>query len=475
MKDREKTKVQLLEELRAVRGRMAELEASETAPREAEESLRRMNEEQRRVLDAVPATIWYKDTENRLLRVNKAVADALGMAVEDIEGKSCYELFPDEAERYYEDDMEVITSGKPKQGIVEPLQTASGEKRWVQTDKIPYRNEQGDIAGVIVFAVDITERKRAEIEVEQRRSILEAINRVFRETISGQTEEELARTCLRVAEELTGSKFGFMGEVNPSNRYDTIALSNPGWDACRMPGSKAGMLIQNMEIRGIWGAVIKEERSLIVNDPDGHSDRVGTPDGHPPLTCFLGVPLKDGGRTVGMIALANKEGGYDAADQEAVEALSVSIMEAMKRKRMEDMLARQTEEILEISTPVMEVWTGVVVAPLIGTLDSRRSQRFMEVLLERIVETNSSVALVDITGVPAIDTQTAQHLIETITAVRLLGAQVVLTGVRPAIAQTLVHLGIGLSDIVTRSSLSAGLRVAMDMLNVQMKRTDGDR
>ena len=124
---------------------------------------------------------------------------------------------------------------------------------------------------------------------------------------------------------------------------------------------------------------------------------------------------------------------------------------------------------------VMEVWTGVVVAPLIGTLDSRRSQRFMEVLLERIVETNSSVALVDITGVPAIDTQTAQHLIETITAVRLLGAQVVLTGVRPAIAQTLVHLGIGLSDIVTRSSLSAGLRVAMDMLNVQMKRTDGDR
>ena len=89
----------------------------------------------------------------------------------------------------------------------------------------------------------------------------------------------------------------------------------------------------------------------------------------------------------------------------------------------------------------MQVWQGVVVAPLIGSLDSQRTQQFMERLLDRIVETNSPVALVDIMGVPTIDTQTAQHLIETVSAVRLLGAQVVLTGVRPAIAQTLVHLG----------------------------------
>jgi rsbT co-antagonist protein RsbR len=117
---------------------------------------------------------------------------------------------------------------------------------------------------------------------------------------------------------------------------------------------------------------------------------------------------------------------------------------------------------------VLQVWEGVVVAPLIGTLDSQRTQRFMEVLLERIVETRSAIALVDITGVPAIDTQTAQHLIETINAVRLLGAQVVLTGVRPAIAQTLVHLGIDLSGITTRSSLVAGLRVALGVLGLQM-------
>jgi PAS domain S-box-containing protein len=144
-----------------------------------------------------------------------------------------------------------------------------------------------------------------------------------------------------------------------------------------------------------------------------------------------------------------------------------------ERKQAEERISEQSKEIMELSTPVMQVWQGVVVAPLIGSLDSARTQQFMERLLNRIVETNSPVALVDIMGVPTVDTQTAQHLIETISAVRLLGAQVVLTGVRPAIAQTLVHLGINLSDIITRSSLSAGLQVALDILQLQIVSKDG--
>ncbi|MCC7265639.1 MAG: PAS domain S-box protein [Candidatus Latescibacteria bacterium] len=139
-----------------------------------------------------------------------------------------------------------------------------------------------------------------------------------------------------------------------------------------------------------------------------------------------------------------------------------------ERKKAEERVQQQSREIMELSTPIMQVWQGVVVAPLIGSLDSQRTQLFMEHLLDRIVDTKSAVALVDIMGVPAIDTQTAQHLIETVSAVRLLGAQVVLTGVRPAIAQTLVHLGIDMSGIVTRSSLSAGLLVALDLLNLQV-------
>jgi PAS domain S-box-containing protein len=144
-----------------------------------------------------------------------------------------------------------------------------------------------------------------------------------------------------------------------------------------------------------------------------------------------------------------------------------------ERKQAEEQIQQQAREIMELSTPVMQVWQGVVVAPLIGSLDSQRTQQFMERLLNRIVETNSPLALVDIMGVPTIDTQTAQHLIETISAVRLLGAQVVLTGVRPAIAQTLVHLGIDLSGILTRSSLAAGLRVALDMLSLEVVAKNG--
>jgi rsbT co-antagonist protein RsbR len=145
------------------------------------------------------------------------------------------------------------------------------------------------------------------------------------------------------------------------------------------------------------------------------------------------------------------------------------------QKQAEATISRQAQEILDVATPVVQIWDGVVAAPLIGALDRVRTERFMERILNKIVETNSPVALVDITGVPAIDSQTAQHLVETVTAVRLLGAQVVLTGVRPTLAQTLVHLGIDLSQILTRSSLSAGLRVAFDLLKVDVTAVEGTR
>lgn len=139
------------------------------------------------------------------------------------------------------------------------------------------------------------------------------------------------------------------------------------------------------------------------------------------------------------------------------------------RRQVEEMLRQQSREVLEMATvPVVQVWEGILLVPLIGMLDSARTQQLMERLLQRLTESSSPVALLDITGVPAIDTQTAQHLIETIKAVRYIGAEVVLTGVRPAIAQTLVHLGVDLSSATTRASLAAGLRVALGLLNLQV-------
>jgi rsbT co-antagonist protein RsbR len=137
-----------------------------------------------------------------------------------------------------------------------------------------------------------------------------------------------------------------------------------------------------------------------------------------------------------------------------------------ERRRLEEKLTRQAREILEISTPVVQLWEGVLALPLIGTLDSQRTQQIMERLLNRIVDTGSPVAIIDLTGVPTVDSQTGRHLIDTIAAVRLLGTQTLLTGIRPEIAQTLVHLGIDLGTVITRSSLASGLRYALDSLGL---------
>ncbi|MET0334114.1 MAG: STAS domain-containing protein [Rhizobacter sp.] len=127
----------------------------------------------------------------------------------------------------------------------------------------------------------------------------------------------------------------------------------------------------------------------------------------------------------------------------------------------EDVIRRQQEELLELSTPVVKLWDGVLAVPMIGTLDSSRTQLVMEALLQRIVETGSELAIIDITGVPTVDTLVAQHLLKTVTAIRLMGADCIISGVRPQIAQTIVHLGIDLQGIVTKASLADALALAM--------------
>jgi PAS domain S-box-containing protein len=186
-------------------------------------------------------------------------------------------------------------------------------------------------------------RKQAEEQLRRQSTMLDGINKVLLETLTCESEEQVARTCLAVAEELTGSQFGFICEVNQAGRFDTIAVSNPGWDACTIPETEAVLILRDMEMRGIRGRVIKEERSMIFNDPASHADWVGIPGGHPPITCFLGVPLKHAGRTIGMIGLANKESGYVLADQQAIETLSVAFLEALNRKRAEEALQKSEE------------------------------------------------------------------------------------------------------------------------------------
>ena len=157
------------------------------------------------------------------------------------------------------------------------------------------------------------------------------------------------------------------------------------------------------------------------------------------------------------------------AATQLLDTLGLFTTEAFLRSR-EDVIRRQQDELIELSTPVVKLWDGVVALPLIGTLDSARTQVVMESLLERIVETDSTIAIIDITGVPTVDTLVAQHLLKTVAAARLMGADCIISGIRPQIAQTIVHLGLDLSEVITKSSLADAVVVALERTGFEIIR-----
>jgi rsbT co-antagonist protein RsbR len=152
-----------------------------------------------------------------------------------------------------------------------------------------------------------------------------------------------------------------------------------------------------------------------------------------------------------------------------IDSLTVASFETFIKGR-EEVILRQTDEIAEISTPVIRVWEGILALPIIGTLDSARTQVVMESLLSQVVETGSEITILDISGVPAVDSLVAQHLIKTVSATRLMGAECIISGIRPEIAQTIVHLGIDLSGIITKATLASALKYAFGVLKIDVRK-----
>ena len=157
----------------------------------------------------------------------------------------------------------------------------------------------------------------------------------MRAALSSETEEQLNRTALTVAAEVTGARFGFIDELTSEGRLKPLAISDPGWEACRMSDLDGLAPHQHLEVRGLYRGVIQEGLPLIANNPAAHPDSLGVPAGHPPLSSFLGVPLVRGDQVIGLIGLGNKAGGFAAADRQAVETLAAAIIEALGRFRAE--------------------------------------------------------------------------------------------------------------------------------------------
>ena len=271
------------------------------------------------LLESLPQKIFHKDINSVYISCNSNYASDFGLKPEEMIGKNDYELYPKElAKKYVDDDTRIMKSGKVTE--LEESYIKDGKEFFVNTIKVPVKDDKGKVTGIMGIFWDITEKKKNEEDLKQHKEHLE-------ELIKERTDKL-------------------------NNTLETVQ--------------------------------------------------------------------------------------------------------------------RQAQEIMDISVPIIQIWKGIIVAPLIGTLDSSRTQQFMEKLLNGIVKTNSPNALIDITGVPTIDTQTAQHLLEAITAAKLLGAKVTLTGVSPAIAQTLVHLGIELSEIVTYPTLERGLRASLENMNLKV-------
>jgi rsbT co-antagonist protein RsbR len=180
-----------------------------------------------------------------------------------------------------------------------------------------------------------------------------------------------------------------------------------------------------------------------------------------------------------LFALLKKELGNDAltlADETwtasaLLDQLGLYTTEVYQSSR-NTIIARQEREIMELSTPVVQLWPGIVALPLIGTLDSARTQVVMENLLRSLVDTGSSIAIIDITGVPTVDTLVAQHLLKTVSAARLMGAECFVSGIRPQIAQTIVHLGVSLPDVVTKANLADAFALALRRIGMKVMKTD---
>jgi PAS domain S-box-containing protein len=323
--------------LRDEHGRMvgsAHVARDITARKRSEEALRQSREDLQRAQAVAHAGSWRLDVRRNELVWSDETHRMFGIP----KGTSLtYETFlasvhPQDRE-FVDRSWRAALAGEPYD--IEHRIAVGGDVKWVRERAEIEFDLQGTLIGGFGTVQDITGRKRAEERIRHQNAVLEGINRVLREALTTESEEELGRTCLAVAEEVTQSKFGFVGEIGPSGRIDAIAISDPGWEACKVETAGQRKLPKGFEIHGLPGRVILDGKGFFTNDPSSHPDSIGTPAGHPPLTAFLGVPLKHDGKTMGMIGVGNREGGYSSQDLEGMEALAQAVVQVFMRKRAE--------------------------------------------------------------------------------------------------------------------------------------------
>ncbi|HIH95608.1 TPA: PAS domain S-box protein [Methanosarcina acetivorans] len=334
-----------------------------TERKQAGEALFKSEQHHRLLHETMLQGVVYHDASGKIISMNPAAERILGKTPVEFLGSSSVG----------EEHLTIREDGSPFPGLEHPAMVSlrTGEKvqdvvmgvynlrencyRWININAVPiFRTGEDKPFQVYTLFDDITERKQEERRIYRYNRILEGINRIFSNVVQAKTEEELGNECLSVALEITGSQFGFINEMGVDGLLHDVAKSQLAWEQCLMD-DKTGHRRSPSDfiVHGLYGSVIINEKSFFTNDPQSHPDSIGVPPGHPPLTSFLGVPLVQKGKTVGLIAVANRENGYNCEQLEDLEAIAPAVAQVLQRKR-EEQERMKAEEALSRERSMLE-------------------------------------------------------------------------------------------------------------------------
>jgi rsbT co-antagonist protein RsbR len=394
-----------------------------------EEELRQAQLRLQMIIDNLPGAIFWKDRNLNYQGCNFSFANFAGLASpEQIIGKHDYDLpwSDEEAASYQAYDRRVMEAGQPELNIIETQVTAEGKQIWVETNKIPLFDRDGQVVGILGTYNDITERKQTEQALRESQQLLKTI---FDHLPVGM--------MLKDAAEGRYILWNKTAELHYGTRAEEV-LGKTDYE--RLSQARAD------ELQHQHQAIFARRTPLVEPEEEIESPQLGAM-----TVSVTRVPI------------------FDQNDEPAYMLIITTDMSEQKRAADEratlqaQVIEAQQHALRELSTPLLPLSNKVVLMPIIGAIDSRRASQVMETLLQGVSDHNAEIAIVDITGVQVVDTQVANAFIQAARAVQLLGAQVLLTGIRPEVAQTLVQLGVDLQGMVSRGSLQAGVAYALKM------------